>query len=146
MLGEGLGKIHFWLTFFGVYAIFVPFHIQGMVGHPRRIAEAIGYDFLHQVQPLHVVITIAAIVTVSAQFIFLFNLVWSLVRGKASPLNPWEATSLEWITASPPPHDNFGDTRVQVFRGPYEFSLPGSEADFEMQNSMPVAASSVRQS
>jgi cytochrome c oxidase subunit I len=142
MLSEGLGRIHFWLTFFGVYAIFVPFHIQGIVGHPRRIAEATGYDYLHQIQPLHVVITIAALVTASAQVVFLINILWSTFRGRVASINPWEATSLEWITSSPPPHDNFGDTVIQVYRGPYEFSVPGSMNDFEMQNALHVTQAS----
>jgi cytochrome c oxidase subunit 1 len=142
MLSESLGRLHFWVTFFGVYAIFVPFHILGIVGHPRRIAESSGYEYLRQIQPLHVVITIAAIVTVAAQLVFLFNLGWSLFRGCKAPTNPWEATSLEWTTSSPPPHDNFGGVPVQVFRGPYEFSIPGSKSDYEMQTSLPVADAS----
>lgn len=135
MMNEHLGRLHFWLTFFGVYAIFVPFHILGMVGHPRRIAEATGYDFLQSIQILHVVITWAALITASAQLLFLLNLVWSIFKGRRTSENPWEATTLEWVVASPPPHDNFGGVPPQVFRGPYEFSVPDSSNDYTLQTS-----------
>ncbi len=137
MMNESLGRLHFWLTFFGVYAVFIPFHILGMVGHPRRIAEATGYDFLQSIQVLHVFITIAALVTAAAQLAFLLNLAWSCLRGSKASDNPWEATTLEWGTTSPPPHDNFGGQAQQVFRGPYEFSVPGEEIDYLMQTGAP---------
>ena len=47
--------------------------------------------------------------------------------------NPWDATTLEWAAPSPPPHGNFAVTPV-AYRGPYEYSLPGREKDFTMQN------------
>jgi cytochrome c oxidase subunit 1 len=132
-LNETLGQAHFWLTFVGVYAIFVPFHLMGMLGHPRRIAEISGYDFLKPLASVHVFITIAAIVTAAAQVIFLTNLIVSLVRGARAIENPWQATTLEWTIASPPPHDNFGRKDPIVYRGPYDFSLPGAERDFAIQ-------------
>lgn len=138
-LNETLGKLHFWLTFIGVYAIFVPFHLMGMVGHPRRIADITGYDFLRPLASVHVFITIAAVITALAQIIFLANLVVSLIRGSRATENPWEATTLEWTIPSPPPHDNFGTRDPIVHRGPYDFSLPGEERDFVIQTE-PVEA------
>jgi len=133
MMNETLGQLHFWLTFFGVYAIFIPFHILGIVGHPRRIAEVTGYDFLRPFGSMHVFITIAALVTAAAQLIFLVNLVWSIFRGARASDNPWEATTLEWVTATPPPHDNFGGKLPVVHRGPYEYSVPGESNDYSPQ-------------
>lgn len=133
MMNETLGRLHFWLTFFGVYAIFVPFYILGIVGHPRRIAEVSGYDFLKPLGSLHTFITIAAIITASAQLIFLFNMIWSRLKGTRASDNPWQATTLEWITSSPPPHDNFGGVYPVVVRGPYDYSLPGEVSDFALQ-------------
>src|SRR5712691_1384216 len=133
MMNESLGKFHFWITFLGVYAIFVPFHAMGMVGMPRRYAQFTEYEFLKNTPPLVMFVTIAAIVTVAVQTVFYFNLVWSLFKGKKAGDNPWEATTLEWTTASPPPHDNFAGHLPVVYRGPYEFAVPGAPKDFMMQ-------------
>src|ERR1700730_13082106 len=132
-LNESLGKAHFWVTFVGVYAIFVPFHVMGLVGMPRRYAQFTEYRFLDTLHPLVIFVSIAAIITVVVQLVFYFNLVWSGFKGKRAGENPWEATTLEWVTASPPPHDNFGGHVPTVYRGPYEFSVPGAAKDFLMQ-------------
>jgi cytochrome c oxidase subunit 1 len=72
-------------------------------------------------------------VTGAAQIILLFNIFWSMRFGKKAPANPWQATTLEWVIPSPPPHDNFGDVEPVVYRGPYEFSVPGAPEDFTLQ-------------
>jgi len=133
MMNEGLGKFHFWITFLGVYAIFVPFHAMGMLGMPRRYSRFDEYEFLKNSKGLVLFVTVAAIITVAVQFVFYFNLVWSLFKGKKASDNPWEATTLEWTTATPPPHDNFAGHVPVVYRGPYEFSVPGAPNDFVMQ-------------
>ena len=135
LLNETMGKIHFWFTFVGVYAIFMPMHFIGLSGHPRRYADTTAVTFLEPLNPVHTFMTIAAFITIGAQFIFVFNLVWSLLKGKkAESLNPWEATSLEWTVSSPPPHDNFGGHYPTVYRGAYEYSVPGEEKDYVTQN------------
>ena len=130
---EGMGKFHFWVTFIGVYCIFVPMHTMGMVGMPRRFAQFTEYEFLKSLHPLVVFVSISAIVTVLVQFLFYFNVVWSVFKGKRADDNPWEATTLEWITTSPPPHDNFAGVLPTVYRGPYEFAVPGAPKDYLMQ-------------
>ena len=130
---EGMGKFHFWVTFIGVYCIFVPMHTMGMVGMPRRFAQFTEYEFLKSLHPLVVFVSISAIVTVLVQFLFYFNVVWSVFKGKKAGDNPWEATTLEWITTSPPPHDNFAGVLPTVYRGPYEFAVPGAPRDYLMQ-------------
>jgi cytochrome c oxidase subunit 1 len=132
-MNETLGKLHFWITFVGVYCIFVPMHTMGMVGMPRRYSQFTEYRWLDSLHPLVVFVSIAAIVTVLIQFVFYFNLVWSIFKGKKAGDNPWEATTLEWTTASPPPHDNFAGVLPVVYRGPYEFAVPGAPNDFVMQ-------------
>src|SRR6267143_1167599 len=132
-LSEGLGKFHFWITFVGVYCIFVPMHVMGLVGMPRRYAQFTEYEFLSSLHPLVVFVSVAAIVTATVQLVFYFNLIWSIFKGKKAGDNPWEATTLEWITTSPPPHDNFAGHMPTVYRGPYEFSVPGAAKDFLMQ-------------
>ncbi len=133
MMNERLGQIHFWITFVGVYCIFVPMHTMGIVGMPRRFAQFTEYEFLATLHPLVIFVSIAAIATVIVQVLFYFNLVWSLFKGKPAGDNPWEATTLEWITTSPPVHDNFAGVIPTVYRGPYEFAVPGAPKDFIMQ-------------
>jgi cytochrome c oxidase subunit 1 len=133
LMNEKLGKIHFWITFIGVYCIFVPMHTMGMVGMPRRYSQFTEYQFLSSLHPLVVFVSIAAIVTVLVQVLFYFNVFWSIFKGEKATENPWEATTLEWNTTSPPPHDNFAGHLPVVHHGPYEFSVPGAPRDFIMQ-------------
>jgi cytochrome c oxidase subunit 1 len=134
MMNETMGRLHFWLTFIGVYAIFVPFHLLGIAGHPRRYADTLWFEFLKPLDPLHIFITIAAFATAAAQLIFVANLFLSLWRGARSGVNPWEATTLEWAVATPPPAENFGDHLPVIHRGPYEYSMPGAAKDYSMQS------------
>jgi len=139
-MNETLGKWHFWLTFVGVYCVFIPMHIMGMMGHPRRYS---GFEFELLSDPtiiwIHKFTTVAAFFTAIAQLIFLYNLFHSIFKGRQAPENPWESTSLEWITASPPAFDNFGGQEPVVHHGPYEYSVPGARQDYIMQNAAPDA-------
>jgi cytochrome c oxidase subunit 1 len=141
MLNEGLGKVHFWLTFVGVYAIFMPMHYLGIAGHERRYADTTGVGYLAKLQPVHVFITYAAIITIGSQLIFLFNFLYSLKWGKKAADNPWHATTLEWSVPSPPPFDNFGGKHPQIYRGPYEFGVPGHSEDYIPQYLKPEKVS-----
>lgn len=96
MLSEPLGKAHFYITFLGVYAIFVPMHLAGIVGNPRRYPDFKEFEFLASLMPMHKFITHAAFTTAAAQLIFLFNLFYSMRRGVPAPQNPWEASTREW--------------------------------------------------
>jgi cytochrome c oxidase subunit I len=134
MMNEGLGKLHFWFTFVGVYAIFMPMHYLGLAGNVRRYSAFVD-DYLIPLIPVHKFITIAALITGAAQFIFLFNLVWSRFKGPIASENPWEATSLEWSTTSPPPFDNFGGRHMVVHNGPNEYGAEADGKDYVMQTS-----------
>src|SRR6202166_1119351 len=141
MMNEGLGKLHFWLTFIGVYCIFMPMHYLGLAGNVRRYSAFVD-DYLIPLIPVHKFITIAALLTGAAQFIFLFNLIWSRFKGPIASENPWEATSLEWSTTSPPPFDNFGGRHMVVYKDPYDYSVEGASSDFIMQTSAEKIAAS----
>jgi cytochrome c oxidase subunit 1 len=141
MLNEGIGKVHFWLTFIGVYCIFMPMHFLGLVGRPRRYADLSGVNFLAPLHPVEFFISIAAFITIGAQFIFLFNFFYSLKWGKKAEENPWRGTTLEWTIPSPPPFDNFAGRHVEVYRGAYEFSVPGAAQDFIPQDETPAEVS-----
>ncbi|HEU4391770.1 MAG TPA: cbb3-type cytochrome c oxidase subunit I, partial [Blastocatellia bacterium] len=141
MMNEKLGKIHFLITFIGVNAIFIPMHIMGIAGAPRRYASQGEFEYLNSLYPMIHFISYAVFVTVGAQVLFVINLVWSLWTGKKAPINPWESTSLEWTVPSPPPHDNFGGHEPEVHHEPYEYSKPGAAKDFIMQTDPPTEAS-----
>lgn len=145
-LNEPLGKFHFWLTFAGVYCVFMPMHWLGLMTHWRASANVIGtntpmvesFDIPFSAS-LRTFVTAATILTVAAQSLFLINFFWSLWRGeKIEDRNPWRATTLEWTLPSPVPAHNFGLAEPVVFRGAYEFSgLIGAEG-FTAQNIAPA--------
>ncbi len=134
MMNETLGKIHFWLSFVGAYCIFMPFHYLGIAGNIRRYSS-FPDDFMQPLIVVHKWITVAALITGGAQLIFLYNLIHSRFWGKPAPDNPWEATSLEWSTATPPPWDNFGGKHPVVYHDPYQYGVQSSVGDYVMQAS-----------
>jgi len=135
MMNETLGKLHFWLTFVGVYCIFMPFHYIGMAGNIRRY-QAFVDDYMQPFIPVHKFMTVAALCTGAVQFIFLYNLIHSRWWGEPAPDNPWQATSLEWATpTTPPPYDNFGGKLPVVYHDPYQYGIESSTGDYVMQNS-----------
>jgi len=133
MMNEKWGRVHFFITLAGTYAIFMPMHELGMAGQPRRYSQFTELAYLQHLIPFNKFITYAAIITISAQFIFVINLFWSMFKGPKASDNPWESTTLEWTTATPPPHDNFGGKTPVVYHGPYEYSVPGAPKDYVMQ-------------
>jgi cytochrome c oxidase subunit 1 len=135
MMNDTWGKIHFWLTFLGVYCVFMPMHYLGLVGNVRRYSAFVD-DYLAPLIPVHRFITIAALLTGAAQLIFLANLIYSRFWGPRASENPWDATTLEWATSSPPPFDNFGGHHPVVYRGPDEYGVENPDGtDFIMQTS-----------
>ena len=141
VMSERLGRAHFWLTFVGVYAVFVPMLLMGLGGMPRRYAQFTEHKFLEPLRPLVVFVTAAALVTAAAQLIFWYNFFRSMFKGERAGDNPWEATTLEWTMASPPPRENFASGAPVVLRGAYEFSVPGAARDFVTQTEAQEAGS-----
>jgi cytochrome c oxidase subunit I len=104
VLGEGLGKLHFWLTFIGFNLTFGPMHITGLQGQPRRIytyPTGMGWDLLNLVSSVG-----AAIIALSV-LVFIVNARRTLRSPERAPEDPWDARTLEWATSSPPPEYNF---------------------------------------
>ncbi len=134
MLNEGIGKLHFFISFIAFNCTFFPMHIIGSRGHMRRIANPYLYEFLKDTQPINQFMTLSAYVLGAAQVLFVLNLFWSMKKGKKPASdNPWNANSLEWQTPTPPPHGNFVQIPT-VYRGPYEFASPEVTEDFLPQN------------
>src|SRR6184192_356298 len=136
MLNDELGKFHFWVTFLGAYLIFFPMHYLGLLGVPRRYHDIGEVAFIPpSAHTLNAFITVVALTVGFAQLVFLFNLAWSLFRGRPSGGNPWRATTLEWQTPETPPgHGNWGKELPIVYRWAYDYSVPGAAQDFIPQN------------
>jgi cytochrome c oxidase subunit 1 len=134
-MSEKLGKIHFWLSLVCMNGIFMPMFFQGMAGVSRRLYDPTQYAHAVPTQGLNVVMSVSAWILGLAQIFFIVNFFWSMFRGKKTDDNPWRATTLEWATPTPPPHGNFPKP-PQVFRGPYEYSVPGQKEDFLPQNAV----------
>jgi cytochrome c oxidase subunit 1 len=118
---------------------------QGMAGMHRRMYDggvtyslAQGQDVVgalsDKIIRYNINITHAAFGLLIFQLPFIFNFFYSIVKGKkVTSDNPWQATTLDWQTPTPPPHGNFTET-PEVFRGPYDYSTPGAKSDFIPQN------------
>ncbi len=137
-LNERLGKIHFWLTYIGVYCVFMPMHWLGLISHADFHSGSGLSAIAALISPARSFITFAILITVFAQGLFLCNFLWSLFRGKKiEECNPWRATTLEWSVSSPPPRDDFGARDPVVYRGAYEFGVLGVAEDFVPQHLAP---------
>ncbi|ADR23660.1 cytochrome-c oxidase [Marivirga tractuosa] len=134
MMDEKLGHIHFWMTFIGVYMIFFPMHYIGIAGFPRRYYSWTNFDAFSSYTDLNMFVSIAAFVTVAAQFLFLFNFFYSMYRGKKAPQNPWRSNTLEWTAPIEPGHGNWPGEIPKVYRWPYDYSKPGAKEDFIPQH------------
>ena len=139
MMNETWGKIHFWGTVISFNGIFIPLFILGSAGQHRRIYNFQNFPDLagQNMQDMRVFATMCLVLMLAFQVIFIVNFIVSLKRGEKAGRNPWNATTLEWITESPPPHGNFGSTMPEVYRGPYEYSVEGREKDYWPQNEKP---------
>jgi cytochrome c oxidase subunit I len=160
-MSEFWGKVHFWTSLIFMNLIFQPMFAQGMAGMVRRMYDgAVNYSAATTADALGIsmqqalnagglpesmiysnrTISFAAFMLAISQIPFIINVFWSINGGKKAPNdNPWDATTLEWQAPTPPPHGNF-DVAPTVYRGPYEYSVPGHSRDFTPQNMAEAAA------
>jgi len=127
---EGLGQLHFILTFIGLNITFMPMHQLGLMGMNRRIAL---YDV--QFQPLNLLSTAGAYVMAVSTLPFIINVIWSLTKGTQAERNPWRALTLEWQTASPPIIENFEEEPI-LWSGPYDYGIDDEEEEEETVTDM----------
>ena len=144
-MSEFWGRVHFWSSFVFMNLVFQPMFAQGMSGMLRRMADGgAGYSIANNPEAigglsdkmigLNISISHAAWALGLAQIPFILNFFLSMKYGKKIESdNPWQATTLEWQTPTPPPHGNF-TSEPKVVRGPYDYSLPGAKEDFVPQN------------
>jgi len=146
-MSEFWGRVHFWSSLIFMNLIFMPMFAQGMAGMSRRMSDGgATYSLANPdnadvtvgalsdtIMGLNVSISAAAWAMLVAQVPFIINLFWSVKHGeKVESDNPWQATTLEWETPTPPPHGNF-IKEIKVYRDPYEYSVPGAKKDFSPQ-------------
>ena len=146
-MNEFWGRVHFWGSLIFMNLIFMPMFAQGMAGMSRRMSDGgatyslanpdnadvtVG-AFSDTIMGMNVSISAAAWAMLVVQLPFIVNLFWSVKHGeKVESDNPWQATTLEWETPTPPPHGNF-IKEVKAYRDPYEYSVPGAKEDFTPQ-------------
>jgi cytochrome c oxidase subunit 1 len=139
-MSETLGKVHFWGSLISINILFFPMFIQGMGGVHRRWWDG-GLTYKGTVEAvlgLNWYVSLGAWLLGAVQLVFVFNFFYSIFRGKKVPNdNPWNATTLEWDTPTPPPHGNFTKP-ITVYRSAYEYSVPGAEKDFTPQSEPPA--------
>ena len=146
-MNEFWGRVHFWGSLIFMNLIFMPMFAQGMAGMSRRMSDGgATYSLANPdnadvtvgalsdtIMGMNVSISAAAWAMLVAQLPFIVNLFWSVKHGeKVKSDNPWQATTLEWETPTPPPHGNF-IKEVKAYRDPYEYSVPGAKEDFTPQ-------------
>jgi len=136
MMNETLGKIHFWGTMVTVHSLFLPLFVLGLAGEHRRIYDYNNFPDLavQSLQDIRIFATVSLLGLLAFQFVFLYNFIMSIFKGAPAGDNPWQANTLEWQCPSPPPHGNFGDHLPTVYRGPYEYSVPGRDKDYWPQS------------
>jgi cytochrome c oxidase subunit I len=115
MLNEKLGKWHFWLFLIGFHLTFDFMHIPGLLGMPRRIYT---YEADRGWMVLNMIVSSGAAFQTIATLLFVYNMVWSYFKGPIAGPDPWDAWTLEWSTASPPPNYNFPVTPIVESRRP----------------------------
>jgi cytochrome c oxidase subunit 1 len=141
-LNEFWGKVHFWLSLVCMNCIFFPMFLQGLAGVSRRLYDG-GAQYAHVKPVIHmnVFMSISAFVLLAAQVPFIINFFYSIFKGRRVGSNLWDATTLEWAATTSPPlaHGNFAVAPV-VYRGPYEYSVPGYDAADFIPQHMPDEA------
>jgi heme/copper-type cytochrome/quinol oxidase subunit 1 len=115
LMDERLGRWNFWTTFIGFNLAFLPMHITGLLGMPRRVytyADGMGWNTLNMIT------SVGSFVLAVGILLFLVNVLKSLKSGVPAGNNPWDAPTLEWAIPSPPPPYNFAVIPTVASRHP----------------------------
>jgi cytochrome c oxidase subunit 1 len=142
-MSKTLNHLHFWPSLICMNLIFFPMLVQGMAGFHRRwynggdaylskAADSVNVfgNTVVEYIDMNIMMSMGAWTLALFQIPFIINLLFSWKFGKkVESDNPWDATTLEWATPTPPGHGNFLKDPV-TYRGPYEYSRPGDDSDF----------------
>lgn len=127
-MNETMGRVHFWGTLIGAYAVFWPMHYLGMAGVPRRYYSFDNFDTFAHFDGMNKFITIAAMVVFALQVLFVVNFFYSIFKGRVQKTkNPWGATTLEWTAPIDAPHGNWPGKIPAVHRWPYDYGKDGED-------------------
>ena len=130
MMNNKLGNLHFWSTIVSAYGVFFPMHFLGLAGVPRRYYTNSEFPMFDNMVDINVLVSTFAIIAASAQVIFLFNFIYSALRGPKAPQNPWDSNSLEWTTPVEHIHGNWPGEIPAVYRWPYDYSKVDGNGDY----------------
>jgi cytochrome c oxidase subunit 1 len=137
-MNKQLGYAHFWMTIVSMYGVFFPMHFMGLSGVPRRYYNNTEFPLFDQFVEVNELMSVFAFLGGIAQCIFAFNFFYSIYRGSKVDMNPWKANTLEWTTPVNPGHGNWPGPIPTVHRWAYDYSKPGQEEDFVLQD-VPLA-------
>jgi cytochrome c oxidase subunit 1 len=115
MYDERLGQLHFWWFTLAFNATFLPMFWLGIEGMRRRVA-----DYPPDLAGVNLWVSVSALLIALSTVVFVYNTVRSWARGPRAVPNPWQAHTLEWQVASPPPVENFDEVPV-VRSDPYGY-------------------------
>ena len=130
MMNNKLGNAHFWFTIISAYGVFFPMHFLGYAGVPRRYYTNSEFPMFDNLIEINELISMFAILAFVGQLFFLFNFVYSALRGPKAPQNPWRGNTLEWTAPVEHIHGNWYGEIPEVFRWSYDYSKPGAAEDF----------------
>jgi cytochrome c oxidase subunit 1 len=130
MMNNKLGNLHFWITIVSTYGVFCPMHCLGLAGVPRRYYTNSEFPLFDNLVDINELISMFAIIAALGQLLFLFNFLYSALRGPKAPKNPWRANSLEWTTPVEHIHGNWYGDIPEVYRWPYDYSKVDENGDY----------------
>jgi len=130
MMNNKLGNFHFWISIISAYGVFFPMHFLGLAGVPRRYYTYSNFPMFDHVMSLNVLISVFAIIAALGQLVFLFNFLYSALRGPKAPQNPWHGNSLEWTAPVEHIHGNWPGEIPEVYRWPYDYSKVDENGDY----------------
>jgi cytochrome c oxidase subunit 1 len=130
MMNNKLGNLHFWVTIVSTYGVFFPMHFLGLAGVPRRYYTNSEFPLFDNLVDINELISIFAIIAAIGQLLFMFNFIYSALRGPKAPKNPWRANSLEWSAPVEHIHGNWYGDIPEVYRWPYDYSKVDENGDY----------------
>lgn len=130
MMNNKLGNVHFWFTIVCAYGVFFPMHFLGLAGVPRRYYTNSEFPMFDNMADINELISMFAIAAAFGQLLFLFNFIYSAVRGPRAPKNPWKGNSLEWTAPVEHIHGNWYGEIPSVHRWAYDYSKVNESGEY----------------
>ena len=130
MMNNKIGNLHFWVTIVSAYGVFFPMHFLGLAGVPRRYYTNSEFPMFDNLVDINELISMFAIAAALGQLLFLFNFVYSALRGPRAPKNPWRGNTLEWTAPVEHIHGNWYGDIPEVHRWPYDYSKVDENGEY----------------